>query len=149
MKKNSIIILLVYVNISYTCAQTQTPLEIIDSFFKTYQKNEPVKALDDLYGHAPWLKEKNENIENLKVKFSELRNRDGEYYGYELLSEKNVKNTFAVYTYLVKYENSPLLFTFQFYKPNKDWIVYSFSYDYNFVEDLEKSVKAELYEIKK
>jgi hypothetical protein len=127
---------------NYTYAQT--PQEIIDSFFNTYQKNEPVKALEDLYKHAPWLKGKNENIENLKVKFSELKNRDGEYHGYELLNEKNVKNVFVIYTYLVKYENTPLLFTFQFYKPDKDWTVYSFSYDYNFVSDLEKIVKEEL-----
>jgi hypothetical protein len=127
----------------------QTPQEIINSFFSIYQKNEPVKALDDLYSHAPWLIGKNENIENLKVKFAELKNRDGEYYGHELLNEKNVKNTFMVFTYLVKYENTPLLFIFQFYKPNKDWIVYSFSYDYNFVGDLEKKVKEEVFENQK
>jgi len=102
-----------------------------------------------LYSHAPWLKEKNENIENLKVKFAELKTRDGEYYGYELLNEKNIKNTFVIYTYLVKHENSPLLFTFEFYKPNKDWTVYSFSYDYNFVGDMEKTAKDELFMMKK
>jgi len=128
---------------------SQTPQEIIDTFFKSYQKNEPVKALDELYSHAPWLKEKNENIENLKIKFAELKNRDGEYYGYELLNEKNIKNTFTIYTYLVKHDNSPLLFTFEFYKPNKDWIVYSFSYDYNFVGDMEKTTKEELFMMKK
>ena len=147
MKKAVLIIFFIYVNV--TNIFSQTPQEITDSFFKLYQKNEPVKALDDLYSHAPWLKEKNENIENLKMKFAELKNRDGEYYGYELLNEKNIKNIFVIYTYLVKHENSPLLFTFEFYKPNKDWIVYSFSYDYNFVADMEKTTKDELFMMKK
>jgi hypothetical protein len=148
MKKKSIIaILCICLNLNFI--YSQTPQEIIDSFFKTYQKNEPVKALDDLYSHAPWLKDKNESIENLKTKFAELKSRDGECYGYELLNEKNIKNTFAIYTYLVKHENSPLLFTFEFYKPNKDWIVYSFSYDYNFVVDMEKKAKDELFMMKK
>lgn len=141
--------LILFVIIGTIHIAAQTPQEIIDSFFKIYQTNSPVKALDDLYTHAPWLKEKNENIENLKIKFNNLKNNVGEYRGHELLGEKNIKNTFVIYTYLVKYENNPILFTFEFYKPNKDWTVYSFAYDDSFVSDLEKNSKNELFEIKK
>lgn len=147
MKKTVIVILFICYELNNIYAQT--PQEMIDSFFKIYEKSEPSKALDDLYSHAPWLKGKNENVENLKIKFDGLKSNVGEYHGYELLNEKNIKTTFIIYTYLVKFENNPITFTFEFYKPNKDWTVYSFAYDYNFVGDLEKCVKDELFEIKK
>jgi hypothetical protein len=128
-------------------AQT-TPQEIVDSFFKIYKTNEPLKALEDLYSHSPWLTDKNEGVNNLKTKFSGLKEHVGELYGYELLSTKNAQNTFVIITYLVKFNNNPITFTFEFYKPDKEWIVYSFSYDDSFVSEMEKSVREELFKSK-
>jgi hypothetical protein len=129
-------------------AVAQSPQDIVDSFFKIYTTNQPVKALEDLYSHAPWLKDKNEGVENLKTKFSTLQEYVGDFRGYELLNTKSINNSFTIITYLVRFNSNPMTFTFQFYKPDKDWIVYSFSYDDSIVADLEKAVKEEIVKAK-
>ena len=67
-----------------------------------------------------------------------MKEHVGEMYGYELLNMKSAQNTFVIMTYLVKFNNNPITFTFEFYKPDKEWIVYSFSYDDSFVSEMEK-----------
>ena len=141
-------ILLIICLYSSSSVIAQEPQEIVDAFFKTYSINDPLKALEDLYRHSPWLKEKNEGVENLKIKFTTIQEHVGTFEGYELLSSKNIKNTFVMMTYLIKFNGMPLTFTFQFYKPNKEWIVYSFSYDDGFAADMEKALKEELFKAK-
>ena len=44
-------------------------------------------------------------------------------------------------SYLVKYDRQPIRFTFQFYKPNKEWRIHSFKYDGNIDDEIEEAAK--------
>lgn len=127
----------------------QTPEEIMNEFFKTYQKNEPTKALDDLYGHNPWMERMKDDVDKLKTQFKDLKTLVGEYNGHQLLYQKNVKEVFFLATYIVKYDRQPVRMNFQFYKPKDEWTLYSFSYDDNFDDDLENAIKYEILEMTK
>lgn len=127
--------------------KAQTPEEMMDSFFKTYQKNKPVEALDELYAHTPWLERIKDDVEKLKTQFRDLKTLVGEYHGHELLYKTNVKECFVIATYLVKYDRQPIRINFEFYKPKDTWILYAFSYDDSFDDDLEKAIKYEILQM--
>ena len=65
----------------------------------------------------------------------------GKYYGFELIAEKKITDSYILLSYLVKYDRQPLRFTFQYYKPNDEWRLYSFEYDGNLDAELEESAK--------
>jgi hypothetical protein len=124
-----------------------TPTEIVDTVFKDYVKSGSSIALDNLYSTNKWMTRSADAIVNLKSQMEGL-NDDyvGKYYGYELIVEKRLTESFVLLSYLVKYDRQPLRFTFQFYKPNDTWMIFSFQYDGNMDEEIEEAAK--LYYLK-
>ena len=124
-----------------------TPTEIVETFFKDYVKSGSSIALDNLYSTNKWMTRSADAIVNLKSQMQGL-NDDyvGKYYGYELIVEKRLTESFVLLSYLVKYDRQPLRFTFQFYKPNDTWMIFSFQYDGNMDEEIEEAAK--LYYLK-
>lgn len=124
MKKYILILLISFQGI--LLAQ-QTPQYLIDNFFTTYQEN-PGKAVVELYETNIWTKNAQKDIDNVVNTVNSL-NHDfvGEYYGKELVSTVSLTDCYKVYTYLVKYDRQPISFTFNFYKADKKWVLYSFS----------------------
>lgn len=124
-----------------------TPIEIVETFFKDYVKSGSSIALDNLYSTNKWMTRSADAIVNLKSQMQGL-NDDyvGKYYGYELIVEKRLTESFVLLSYLVKYDRQPLRFTFQFYKPNDTWMIFSFQYDGNMDEEIEEAAK--LYYLK-
>ena len=98
--------------------------------------------MDNLYKNNKWINRATDAITNLKQQLEAL-NEDyvGKYYGYELITEKKLSDSFILMSYLVKYDRQPIRFTFQFYKPNNEWITFSFKYDGNIDEEIEESAK--------
>ncbi|MDX2130023.1 MAG: hypothetical protein SFU91_13400 [Chloroherpetonaceae bacterium] len=118
-----------------------TPEELINSFFKEYSKNTN-KALDDLYATNPWTSRIKDGIEKIKKDVNGfIVDYVGKYYGYEPITKKQFSDSFVLYSYLVKYERQPMRFTFEFYKPNDKWILYSFKYDTEFDDEIEQAAK--------
>ncbi len=125
-------------------AQAQSsPEQIIDKFFLDLVAEKPEKALDNLYVHLPWIANIKADIDKLKTQFSTLQTYFGKYCGNVMITKKDIANTFIIYSYLVKYERQPVRFTFKFYKPKDAYIVFSFSYDMNLEEELDKAMKME------
>jgi hypothetical protein len=122
----------------------ETPEKIITDFFDTYSKNKPDKAIDDLYTYSPWLNSEDDAIIKLKTQFRDLKQLVGEYNGYQLLTKKSIGDCFELYAYIVKFDRQPFRFTFEFYKPKDSWITYSFAYDYDLDDDLEKAAKLDI-----
>lgn len=148
MKFSKFLLTLILIG-AFNLVNAQTPQEMMDSFFKTYQEDKPVEALSELYSHTPWLERIQDDVEKLKTQFRDLKMLVGEYNGHELLYKKNVKECFVLATYLVKYDRQPIRINFQFYKPKDEWILYSFSYDDSFDDDLEKAIKYEILQMTK
>ncbi|GAA0545643.1 hypothetical protein [Chitinophaga japonensis] len=123
------------------CGQTTVNETITETFFKAYEKN-PTGAYEDLFISNKWMKDNKTQIQTIKIKFGDLLSSLGDYFGYELITEKKVGESYVLKSYLVKYERQPLRFTFVLYKPNKEWQIQNFSYDTNIQEELEEAAKA-------
>ncbi len=122
-------------------AQT-SPEQMVETFFVNYEKDGASIALDNLYSTNKWMSRAKDAIENLKNQLEGL-NEDfvGKYYGYELIVEKRLSESYVLLSYLVKYERQPIRFTFQFYKPNDVWLIYSFQFDGDIDEEIEEAAK--------
>ncbi|MBK7692320.1 MAG: hypothetical protein IPK62_05390 [Bacteroidetes bacterium] len=126
---------------SFSVQAQSSPEQIIDKFFQDLVTEKPEKALDNLYTHLPWLANIKGDVDKLKTQFITLQTYFGKYCGNAMIAKKDIANTFIIYSYLVKYERQPVRFTFKFYKPKDSYIVFSFSYDMNLEEELDKCMK--------
>ena len=118
-----------------------TTKEITDKFFEIYAK-EPAKAVDYGFSTNKWMDRKLDAVTDLKNKLKNLIDLCGDYFGYELLSEKTAGQNIKMVTFIVKYDREPLRFIFFFYKPKDKWQLNNFSYDEDIDKDLEEATKA-------
>lgn len=118
------------------------PDQIVETFFDNYIDLGASKALDQLYSSNQWMSRATDAINSLKSKLEGL-NEDfvGPFYGYELVIEKKLSESFILRSYLVKFDRQPIRFTFQFYRPNEQWVVHSFKYDGNMSSEIEEAAK--------
>ncbi len=140
MKKTSIALLLILFS---TCLYSQnTTKDIIETFFKNYETKGPSVAVDQLYETNPWTIRIQDAINNVKtqlVRFDE--DLVGEYYGYEELVVKKLGDSYELHSYFLKFDRQFLRLTFQFYKPQDEWRLFSFQFDDNFDEEIEEAAK--------
>jgi len=139
-KTTIFICLLFSFSLTNTFGQTTTK-EITDKFFSTYAK-EPIKAVEYAFSTNKWFDRQQDGVANLKSKLKNLIDLCGDYYGYELLSEKTAGQSIKMVTYIVKYDREPIRFTFFMYKSKDTWRVNNFSYDEDIDKDLEEATKA-------
>jgi len=124
MKKYLFILL---VSVQGILLAQETPQHLIDHFFTTYPDNQG-KAVVDLYKTNVWTKNAQKEIDNVVNTINSLtRDFVGEYYGKELISTITLTDSYKIYTYLVKYDRQPIRFTFNFYKADQKWVLYSFN----------------------
>ena len=139
----------VLISISYSGMAQDGPNKLVEAFFEDYQKIGPSKALDNLYSTNKWMNRATDAISNLKNKLEGL-NEDyvGKYYGYELMVEKKLAESYILQSYLVKFDRQPIRYTFQFYKPNDEWLIYSFQFDGNIDDEIEEAAKLYFQDLK-
>jgi len=128
-----------------------TPIILIEKFFDDYEKIDISTALENLYKTNDWVGKSNDMIIQLKAKMKlELENEEfiGKMHGYETIAIKSVNSNLKLFSYLVKYDRQPIRFTFQFYRPNDKWMIYSFKYDTDLTDELEESARV-YYDINK
>jgi argonaute-like protein implicated in RNA metabolism and viral defense len=139
MKK--VILISVVMMVSLTAFSQSSPDELIKKFFDEYPKNSN-KALDDLYATNVWTLRIKDAIDNLKKEVSGYNiDMVGKYYGYEPIIKKQLSESFVLYSFLVKYDRQPMRFTFEFYKPNDKWTLFSFKIDTNLDDEIEQAAK--------
>lgn len=138
--KTSIIFLIVCSALTNSSAQTTTK-EITEKFFSLYAKD-PIKAVEYAFSTNKWFDKNQEGVSNLKNKLKNTIDLCGEYYGYEILSEKTAGECIKMVTFIVKYDRQPIRLSFLMYKPKDIWKVNNFSYDENIDDDLEEATKA-------
>jgi hypothetical protein len=93
-----------------TFGQTSTK-EITDKFFSLYSQD-PIKAVEYAFSTNKWFEKNQEGVDNLKTKLKTTIDICGDYYGYEMLSEKTAGQSISMATFIVKYNRQPLRFTF-------------------------------------
>jgi hypothetical protein len=136
------IILIGLLFISFNSLSQDDPQKIIDQFFVLYKSKGPIEAVDYIFSTNKWMNESKDQIENVKFKLSGALKQLGDYNGYNLITKKTAGDNLSLYTFMVRYDRQPLRFTMLFYKPNDQWRLQNFSYDYNIPDELEEAAKA-------
>ncbi len=119
---------------------SKSTVALIDTFFKKYKDGGTSPAIDYLFGTNKLFTDTTQ-IATLKGKLDALRQTIGKYIGHELIVQKTASPSLVFYSYLVKHENQPIRFTFMFYKPKSDWVLYRFKYDDQMDAELEEAGK--------
>ena len=118
----------------------KSALGITETFFKKYKDEGTGPAIDYLFATNKLFTD-TAQISVLKGKLVVLRQTVGQYLGKELMGQKTAGTSLVFYSYLVKFENQPLRFTFMFYKPKAEWVLYHFKYDADLDAELEQAGK--------
>ncbi|MBI5916723.1 MAG: hypothetical protein HY842_15200 [Bacteroidetes bacterium] len=121
-------------------AQT-TPDEMVAKFFTDF-KIDKGNAVKNIYQTNTWMSKASDAISNMVGEVEKLTpDYVGEYYGYSLICKKQLSDCFVLQSYIVRYDRQPLRFTFEFYKPDEEWQLYSSSFDVNLDDELEEAAK--------
>ena len=105
--------------------------------------------IDNLYATNRWLNRASDATTNVKNKLSELtEDYVGKSHGYELIVKKELANSYVLVSYFVKYDRQPIRFTFQFYKPTNQWLIYKFTFDADIDDEIEIAAKLYYTELK-
>ena len=114
--------------------------DLVNIFFKKYKDDGTGPAIDYLFGTNKYFTN-TAGINQLKTKLDSLRQGIGTFLGKDLIVQRNASNSLVFYSYLVKHEIQPIRFTFIFYKPQNDWVLYRFKYDDQMDVELEDAGK--------
>jgi hypothetical protein len=111
----------------------------IHEFFDKYKNESSDKALDYIFSTNK-LTDRNQVI-YVKGKLDSVNLLWGKITGTTMIVEKDISKDLVLFSYLVKYENAPLRFTFIFYRPQDHWMLLKFNYDDSMINELEDSAK--------
>jgi hypothetical protein len=111
----------------------------IDKFFKTYEAEGTSKAIINIFKTNPLVD--STSLRGLIAKIDTTRGLIGLYVGKELIVQRKASNSLVLYSYLVKHQKQPVRFTFMFYKPKNDWVIYRLYFDDQVDNELEESAK--------
>jgi hypothetical protein len=134
---------LLLVSVQKVNAQEQTPVDISKKFFELYA-TKPMDAIDQLFGDVKKNKQVNDDITAIKKNLKVTIDQDGEYNGYELITEKGIGTTLKLLSYMVKYDKQPVRFVFIFYKPKDAWKIYTFQFNTNLDDELTNAAAVDL-----
>jgi hypothetical protein len=134
---------LLFVCIQKANAQQQTPVDISKKFLEVYA-TKPMDAIDQLFADVKKNKQVNDDITAIKKNLKVTIDQDGDYNGYELITEKGIGNTVKLLSYIVKYDKQPVRFVFVFYKPKDAWKIYTFQFNTNLDEELNNAAGVDL-----
>lgn len=138
MKLKILTLMLGIVLFNLNCFSQLNYQTITEEFFKTYSKN-PLDAYEYLFQGNKWIEKS--KIEKSKIDFREFLKDLGEYCGYELIASNQLGDSYVISSFLVKYERQPYRIELEFYKPKEDWKIQNFSYDTNFDDEFEESLR--------
>ena len=116
-----------------------TPTILIEKFFKSYDKESTTKAMIDIFKTNPLID--TNSLVRLITKIDTTRSIIGPYMGRDLIVQRKASNSLILYSYLVKHQTQPLRFTFMFYKPKNEWVIYRLYFDDSVSSELEQSAK--------
>lgn len=118
--------------------------DAIAEFFGLYAQGKKTEAVDRLYGTNPWMASATDAIQQIKTQFDGIEKLVGEYNGNELIEDVNIKDRFAHVTYLALYDRQPVRMEFQFYRPREEWLMFSYSFDIDFDDEVEAGVRSRI-----
>ncbi|MEG3767766.1 hypothetical protein [Alteromonas sp. 14N.309.X.WAT.G.H12] len=110
----------------------------IDKFFSLYESDKVAEAVDAIYSTNKWVIRKADDVQNVKTQLQNLPQLVGTYHGKVKLGNADIEDRLMYVSYLALYERQPVRFEFVFYRPENDWVIYSFSFDDQIDEELQQ-----------
>jgi hypothetical protein len=137
---NRILISLVVIFFFTECSNklTDYPDDKLQVFFEQFGEK-PDEAIKKLLKQNRWISDG--SGENVSLELKNYIKDIGVYYGYEVVSKKNLGKSLCIYSVLVKYDRQPVRFTFIYYKSEKEWMIQNFLFDGEINEELIKSTE--------
>jgi hypothetical protein len=115
------------------------PEKIVNGFFDTYKKSGPKSALTRLLSSNKYIT--TDNVNKVSQKLEQQVLDMGDFQGIEKLKEISYGQGIVRFAYLVKYSQQPVRFNFTFYQPGNGWRIQNFSYETDFLDELDNLVK--------
>lgn len=142
MKTKLLLIILLSLSTLAESIAQESVESIIETFFKNYEEKGAEYCVQELYNTNPWTSRIEDAVNNIKSQLARF-NEDlvGTYYGYEKIVKKQLGDSYVLYAYFMKFDRQFLRLTFQFYKPNDKWMLYSFQFDDNYDTEIEEAAK--------
>ncbi|HDM8173119.1 TPA: hypothetical protein P0E27_000297 [Vibrio harveyi] len=128
MRKLVISSLIVISFLLTSSAQAKTPEELTSDFFKILPEN-PKNAVDRIITSNLFIKQEVSQVNSLKTLISNYPNLKGDYKFNEKICRYKIGENLESITYLVGYEQSPMLFDFFFYRVNGNWKIINMNTD--------------------
>jgi len=144
MKSQLVFIIAILILISCGDKKSRTieisePEKIVDNFFNTYTLNGPRKALNTLLPTNKYIS--TQDADSVAVKLERLVVDLGDFQGLEKIRESTYGKGITHLTYVVKYSRQPLRFNFKFYQPGNGWRIQNFSYEVDFLDELDDTAR--------
>ena len=98
----------------------------VDKFFELFESGKIAEAVDSIYSTNKWIQQKSDDIHNVKTQLQNLQSLVGDYHGKVKLGEEDIEDRLAHITYLTLFERQPVRLEFVFYRPQDEWLIYSF-----------------------
>jgi hypothetical protein len=141
MKRLTLLIIILSLLFAAQPSSGQSGEEKITAAFFSEFKNDPPKAYEDLFVNSKWMKDKKNNVKNMKMGLKDFLKDLGDYEGYEFITEKKIGENYVLKSFLVKYERQPIRFSFLLYRPIDTWQMQNFIYDTDIENELTESSK--------
>lgn len=109
------------------------------AFFDAYKTNGPRKTLATFLSTNKYISKP--VADSVAVKLERLTNGLGEFQGFEKIGEIKYSESITLLSYVVNYSQQPLRFNFKFYRPGDGWRIQNFSYESDFLDELDETVK--------
>lgn len=123
-------------------SKAQEPTDVwVTEFFAGVEKGNIDPALTRLFSHMVNQASASDAVENLRGQLTSTIKLIGDYHGYRKLARRDLGGALVIEDYMVLYDRQPLRFRFEFYRADKEWSLYSFSFDADLDEDLEEAIK--------
>jgi hypothetical protein len=137
-------IVAVLILILISCTQNKKvevsePEKIVTKFFETYKSDGPKEALGTLLPTNKYISKA--GADSVAIKLESLTKDLGDFQGVEKVRERKYGESITLLTYIVKYPQRPLRFNFKFYQPGNGWRIQNFSYETEFIDELDETVK--------
>jgi hypothetical protein len=130
----------------YSCTvKEEAPIseaeKMVERFFLNYEKQGPKVSLKSIISSNKYISAS--VADTVSVKLERLANGLGHYQGYEKVAEVKYGESIYLLTYVVKYTQQPLRFKFKFYQPGNGLRLQNFSFESEFMDEIEDLIKGE------
>lgn len=116
--------------------------EDIETFFELLKSQQNEKAVTSLFQSNKWVGPNSDMIIQTQKQIDVLQTEVvGELRKTVLIGEHKFKGVFLNIAYLAIYDRQPITFEFQYYKPQKEWVIHSMQFSDDFDDIYEEAAK--------